>query len=150
MQLIHNGPSAYGVVAFAETANASPRFVWAVHLDARREVETLLWTAHSQLVGAFGAWLAGLEQPPVSDLLLGGGVLLNEKTARGAAGILRQGFGLPDLPRDHRRPVCRIERDGRLETFNSVASAAEANGVSRARIGRCLHALTIRHDGIWI
>ena len=39
MQLNFNGPSLYGVMAFAETENAAAALVWAANLDQRREIE---------------------------------------------------------------------------------------------------------------
>ena len=36
MQMNFEGPSLYGVMAFAEIENAVPRFVWAINLDQRR------------------------------------------------------------------------------------------------------------------
>jgi hypothetical protein len=149
MQWNHNGPSVYGVMAFAESANAGPRFVWAVNLNQQRQIEGLLWLAHCELAGAFGGWLAGLESPPATAVLLGGGVRLNQKTATGAAQLLRELHGLAE-PHSGPRPVCQIAPDGRVRTFTSVAAASEANGVSRPRIARCLGTLAIRGSGLWI
>ena len=149
MQLNFCGPSAYGILAFAESESAPPSFLWPANLDERRDIEAALWAGHSELVGAFGRWLAGLEKPPATTVLLGSAVRLNEKTARGAAQVLREMFGLAE-PQHGSRPLCRIERNGRVRTFTSITAAAEASGVSRARITRCLGALAMRDRGLWL
>jgi hypothetical protein len=147
MQLNYNGPSLYGVMAFAETENAGPRFVWAANLDQRREIEALLWRSHGELVGDFGGWLAALPMPPVTAVLLGGSVRLNAKIAKDAARSLREVCGLPAL-RD-RGPVCQIV-DGQVVVYPSTAEAARRNGVTRARIFRLLGALCVTRHGLWI
>ena len=136
-------------MAFAETGTASPRFVWAVNLSQQRQIEALLWGSHCELVGAFGDWLAGLAAPPVTMILLGCGIRLSEKTAKPAARLLREVCGLAECQHCP-RSVCQIGQDGHVTTFTSVAAAAEASGVSRPRIARCLETLTIRDRGLWI
>ena len=149
MQLNHNGPSGYGILAFAESETASPHFIWAANLGQRRQIEALLWRSHGVLVGAFGGWLAGLAVPPATMVLLGGGVRLNERTAKPTAQLLRQAYGLAE-PQQRLRSVCQVGQDGRVKIFASIAAAAQASGVSRPRIARCLEALTIRKRGLWI
>jgi hypothetical protein len=82
-------------------------------------------------------------------VLLGGGVRLSEKAAKPAAQLLRQAYGLAEPPHGL-RPVCQVGQDGCVKTFASIAAAAQASGVSRPRIARCLEALTIRKRGLWI
>lgn len=149
MQTEHNGPAVYGVLAFSENKHAPLAFIWAANLEERDEIEAALWVAHSQLVGAFGGWLAGLERRPYTRVLLGSVIRFNERTARSAAQALRRIFGLPE-PKRGPRPVCQIGCDGHVRTFPTALAAGEANGVSRPRIARCLTALTMRRFGLWI
>jgi hypothetical protein len=147
MQVNFNGPSAYGIMAFAEAENAVPRFVRAANLDQQHQIEALLWNSHRRLVGAFGGWLAGLSTPPVTVVLLGNGVRLKADTAKCAARLLREVFGLPTLRA--RGPVCQI-MDGQVEVYPTTAEAARRAGVARARIFRLLGALCVTERGLWI
>jgi hypothetical protein len=88
-----------------------------------------------------------LAAPPFTAVLLGSGVRLNAKLAKGAARLLREACGLPAL-REH-GPVCQIV-DGQVRVYPSTAEAARRNGVTRARIFRLVGALCVTERGLWI
>ena len=135
MQLNNEGPSLYGVMAFAEAENAGPRRAGCQRGSAAANRGPSVGLARR--VGRGLRRLAGRSSPmpPVTAVLLGGGVRMNARIAKAAARSLREVCGLPALR--ERGPVCQIV-NGRVTDYPSTADAARQNGVTRARVFRLL------------
>ena len=147
MQLNFNGPSLYGVMAFAETENARPRFVWAANLDQRREIEALLRLRTANLSGTSAVGWRGSRcrrsrlscSAAAFDSTQRSPRTRHGRSARFAVCLRLRG---PE-------PVCQIA-DGQVVAYPSTAEAARRNGVTRARIFRLFGALCVTRHGLWI
>lgn len=117
----------------------------------RTPIWRAVWQHRHELGSPLAEWLATLKSPPTEHIILGAGVGLHWATAQGVARLVAGWF--PNCVVEDRmnmggagRRIGRVEADGALTIFPTIAAAAAALrttrfGVHKAlRVGRLLDA----------